>query len=82
MFVSSAVSRENIELLFPSFEEEGGILFLTLSVLPSILPSVTNIFCRTFHCNHASQPLQACYGTLARVLKCLTNKVRYQERNE
>ena len=46
--------------------EDGGKTVLTLSVLPSVLFSVTNIFHGTFLSNHASQPFQAWYGALAR----------------
>ena len=35
---------------------------------PSVVPFVTNIFCRTFFSNHASQPLHTWYGTSAKGL--------------
>ena len=47
---------------------------LALSALPFILPSVTNIFRRTFLSNHASQPLQTWYDASSRgPTGCLLN---------
>ena len=40
----------------------------------SVLASVTNIFCCAFLSNHASQPLQTLYDTLARgPTRCVRN---------
>ena len=44
----------------------GGYTVSALSFLTFFLPSVTNIFRRTFLSNHASHPLQTWYGASAR----------------
>ena len=45
--------------------EKRGYTVLALSVLPSVLPSVTNIFRRAVFSNRASQPLQPWYDVSA-----------------
>ena len=53
-------------LVIPRFEEEWGYNVLALSVLPP----VTNTFCRTFLSNHALQPLETRYGASPRDPTC------------
>ena len=55
-----------MKMFIPRLRRREGYTVLALSILLSILPSVTNIFCCSFFRNHASQPLQTWYGALAR----------------
>ena len=58
--------------LYPRFEEEGVYFFCSVFplVLPSVPPSLSNIFNHTFLSNHASKPVQTLYGASARSPTC------------
>ena len=56
---------KRLAVIIPHLKKKGYTL-LAVSVLPSILPPVTNIFHHTFLSNNASQQLQTWYGALAR----------------
>ena len=55
-----------VRVIMPPLRRIRGVYCFQL--FPSVLPSVTNIVCRTFLSNHASQPLQTWYVAFARVL--------------